>query len=156
MKYCEASPGRIFVLRLEDGEIIHEVIETFAKEKSICAASLIAVGGGDTRSTLVTGPKDGRAEKIEPIHTILDGTHELMGTGTIFLNESGAPKLHMHMACGREGGTVTGCIIEGVRTWHILEVIIFELSAPSARRCFDPVTGFELLDPTGANRDKKE
>lgn len=30
MKYSEARPGRIFVLRLEDGEIVHEVIERFA------------------------------------------------------------------------------------------------------------------------------
>jgi predicted DNA-binding protein with PD1-like motif len=30
MKYSEAKPGRIFVIRLEDGEIVHEVIEAFA------------------------------------------------------------------------------------------------------------------------------
>ena len=27
MKYSEAKPGRIFIIRLEDGEIIHEEIE---------------------------------------------------------------------------------------------------------------------------------
>ena len=31
MKYSEAKPGRIFVIRLEDGDIVHEAIESFAK-----------------------------------------------------------------------------------------------------------------------------
>ncbi|MDY6863052.1 MAG: DUF296 domain-containing protein, partial [Thermodesulfobacteriota bacterium] len=29
MKYSQAKPGRIFVIRLEDGDIIHEEIEKF-------------------------------------------------------------------------------------------------------------------------------
>ena len=46
MKYSEAKPGRVFVLRLEDGDILHESIEAFAIEHEIMAASLIALGGG--------------------------------------------------------------------------------------------------------------
>lgn len=30
MKYSEAKQGRIFVIRLEDGDVIHEEIEKFA------------------------------------------------------------------------------------------------------------------------------
>ncbi|MBA3036272.1 MAG: DUF296 domain-containing protein, partial [Desulfobacterium sp.] len=30
MKYSEAKQGRIFVVRLEDGETVHEEIEKFA------------------------------------------------------------------------------------------------------------------------------
>ncbi len=47
MKYSEAKPGRVFILRLEDGEIVHEVIEAFAAKQSIWAASLIILGGAD-------------------------------------------------------------------------------------------------------------
>jgi len=32
----------------------------------------------------------------------------------------------MHMACGREEETITGCVRRGVRTWHVLEVILTE------------------------------
>ena len=32
MKYSRASLGRVFIIRLEDGEIIHEMIEEFAIE----------------------------------------------------------------------------------------------------------------------------
>ena len=41
MKFSEARQGRVFVIRLEDGEIIHETIERFAGEQGIKAAALI-------------------------------------------------------------------------------------------------------------------
>ncbi len=64
MKYSEAKQGRTFVIRLEDGDVIHEEIEKFAREKSIYAASLIIVGGADEGSKLVVGPREGRAENV--------------------------------------------------------------------------------------------
>ena len=53
----------------------------------------------------------------------------------------------MHIACGRQASSVTGCVRIGVKTWHILEVILFELIDTGAIRAFDPVTGFDLLNP---------
>lgn len=35
MKYSEAKQGRIFVIRLEDGDIVHEELERFAREQSM-------------------------------------------------------------------------------------------------------------------------
>ena len=32
MKFSSAQPGRVFVLRLEDGEIVHECLERFAAD----------------------------------------------------------------------------------------------------------------------------
>ena len=40
MRYSTARMGRIFVIRLEDGEILHETIERFAAEQEIRAAAL--------------------------------------------------------------------------------------------------------------------
>ena len=37
MKYSEAQQGRVFAMRLEDGDIVHEVIEKFARDKNIQA-----------------------------------------------------------------------------------------------------------------------
>ncbi len=147
MKYSEAKQGRVFVIRLEDGDVIHEEIEKFAREKSICAASLIVVGGADEGSKLIVGPRKGRAEEVEPMEYVLDEVHEIAGTGTIFPDEDGNPILHMHAACGREGSTVTGCVRTGVRTWHVLEVVLFELIGTGAKRMHDSATGFKLLQP---------
>lgn len=147
MKYSEARQGRIFVIRLEDGDIIHEEIEQFAREKSIKAGTLIVLGGADEGSRLVVGPEDGRETPVVPMEHILENVSEIAGVGTLFPDENGDPKLHMHIACGRKSSTVTGCVRRGVMAWHILEVILFELVDTTALRVFDSVTGFELLEP---------
>ena len=147
MKYSEAKQGRIFIIRLEDGDILHEEIEKFAAEKSISAAFLIVLGGVDKNSRLVVGPEKGRGKVITPMKHVLDSVHEAAGTGTIFPDEKGMPVLHMHMACGRKDSTITGCVREGVITWHVLEVILIELLDSRAVRSLDRSTGFKLLDP---------
>ena len=147
MKYSEAKQGRIFVIRLEDGDILHETIEGFAREKDIKAASLIALGGADKGSRLIVGPEDGRAPKIVPMSHVLDDVHEISGTGTLFPDDEGRPALHMHIACGREDKTVTGCVRDGVKVWQVMEVILYELLDSSASRIPDKATGFKLLRP---------
>lgn len=151
MKYSEARQGRVFILRLEDGEVVHQVIEGFARDKSIMAAALVAVGGADRGSTLVVGPEDGRARPVTPMERVLDDVHEIAGVGTLFPDEAGNPMLHMHMACGRQGVTTTGCVRSGVATWQVMEIIIFELLDTPARRLLESDLGFKLLDPGTAD-----
>ncbi len=147
MRYSEAKYGRVFVIRLEDGDILHECVEKFARENDVKAGFLIAVGGVDKGSKLVVGPKEGRAEQINPMEYILDEVHEITGTGTLFQDEKGEPKLHMHIAGGRKGTTKTGCVRKGVKVWYILEIILVELTDTKAKRIVDGKTGFELLEP---------
>ncbi len=147
MKYSEATQGRAFVIRLEDGDILHECIERFATEHDINAASLIAVGGADRGSRLVVGPEESRSRVIKPMEYELEDAHEISGTGTLFPDADGNPVLHMHLACGRSGETVTGCVRAGVRVWHVMEIILRELVGTDAKRLKDDVTGFELLVP---------
>ena len=147
MKFSEARQGRVFIIRLEDGEILHETIEAFAEAKKIRAAALIVLGGADSGSRLVVGPQDGRARPIIPMVHELADVHEIVGTGTLFPDEAGIPILHMHVAAGREEATVTGCVRTGVKTWQVIEVILFELLDTSALRKLEPDLGFKLLDP---------
>lgn len=147
MLYSEAKQGRTFVVRLEDGEIVHETLETFAREQEIQRAALIILGGADKSSRLIVGPQKGRSHPIMPMEHELYETHEITGTGTLFPDEEGNPVLHLHMACGREENTVTGCIRKGVKVWHIMEVVLFELTNSTAERRPDPITGFKLLAP---------
>ena len=138
MQYTEAKSGRIFVIRLEHGEIVHEEIERFAREKNIVSAALVAVGGAGAGSKLVAGPKDGDARPIDPMMHVLSNVHEIVGAGTLFTDEEGARLLHMHMACGRDKDSVTGCIRSGVTVWQIMEVIVFELVDAAAGRAAHP------------------
>ena len=139
--------GRVFVIRIEDGEIVHEVIEEFARNHQISSAALLILGGADAGSTLVVGPHEDRILPVVPLTHILANAHEATGTGTIFPDEQGAPLLHMHMACGRGEETITGCIRSGIKVWLVMEVILFELLNAKAVRRPEPPTGFQLLQP---------
>jgi len=147
MKFTSATPGRIFILRLEDGEILHETIETFARQQGIRSAALIVLGGADAGSRLVVGPREARSSPIVPMEHVLDGTCETTGVGTIFPNAEGKPVLHMHIACGRKDATVTGCVRRGVKVWQVMELILWELTGTDAKRILESATGFELLQP---------
>ncbi|MGD8255485.1 MAG: DNA-binding protein [Syntrophobacterales bacterium] len=133
--------------RLEDGDIVHDEIERFAREKTIRAAGLIIVGGADQEIKFVVGAEEGRATPVVPMEHVLDEVHEIAGVGTLFPDDEKNPVLHMHMACGRKSSTITGCIREGVRVWHVMEVIFFELADSTGIRTHDPETGFKLLQP---------
>jgi predicted DNA-binding protein with PD1-like motif len=147
MKYSEATLGRVFVLRLEDGEIVHEEIETFAQEHGIQSAAVLVLGGADEGSRLVVGPEQARATPVVKMEHQLDGVHEMAGVGTIFPDDEDRPMLHLHLSCGRRDQATVGCARDGVKTWHVGEVVIIELLGSPARRLFDPVTGFKLLQP---------
>lgn len=148
MKYSEAKRGRTFVIRLEDGDIVHESIIRLAKEQNVTAGSITILGGADIGSRLVVGPEgDGRQSPVTPQTTDLKGVNEIAGVGTLFPNEAGEPVLHLHMACGREEKTITGCIRQGVRVWHVMEAILIEILETDAIRKNDSTTGFELLHP---------
>jgi predicted DNA-binding protein with PD1-like motif len=147
MRYCETSEERVFVIRLEDRENIQQSIEDFAFRKNILYARVQMLGGVDKGSILIAGASEGRAEIIEPMRNELKEMHEAVGNGTIFPDSKGMPRLHCHLACGRQNNTVCGEIRDGVFVWHVMEVIITELSSCDAYRKHDPSTGFELLYP---------
>jgi predicted DNA-binding protein with PD1-like motif len=147
MKYSEAKQGRVFVIRLEDGDVVHEEIEKFARTHSINAAAMIIIGGADKDSNLVVGPELRDARPVNPMQHTLDDAHEIVGTGTLFPDEEDNPILHMHMACGRKDKTVTGCIRSGVKVWQVMEIILYELVDTTGKRILQPDLGFKLLIP---------
>ncbi len=145
MQFTKAKLGRIFVLRLHDGDRLPEVLESFATENNVYAALCFFLGGAKEESRVVVGPKDGCRSPPEPMVTLLNGVHEACGMGTIFADEEGKPTLHMHASFGRKQNTVTGCVRMGVDVWRIGEVVVLELASVSARRAKDKETGFEFL-----------
>ncbi|MDR2866831.1 MAG: DNA-binding protein [Methanomassiliicoccaceae archaeon] len=147
MRSAECSEGRIFIIRLEGGEILHEAIESFASDNNIKSATVTAVGGADRGSRLTVGPRMPLSSPVVPLMHELEAPHELTGTGTIFPNASGRPVLHMHCSCGREGNAVTGCVRAGVKVWLVMEIIMTELLGCGSKRLMDNSSGFELLVP---------
>lgn len=147
MRYSEAGLGRVFVIRLEDGDRLPETIESFAREKNLFRGLCILIGGAGGGSRIVVGPEDGEVIPPVPMILPLSGVHEVAGVGTIFPDESGNPSLHLHAAFGRGEQVRAGCVRPGVDVWKIGEVVILELTGSSSQRKKDPATGFSLLSP---------
>lgn len=146
MKASEGKLGRVFVIRLEDGDVLPGCIEKFAEEKGISVGHAVLVGGiGEGQ--IVVGPRYSRKMPPEPMLLPIDGAHEVAGVGVIAPGEDGKPVLHMHAALGRSGQTVTGCLRPGVTTWVVGEVILYEILGARVARLKDKRSGFDLLQP---------
>ena len=146
MKACEGRIGRVFVMRLEDGDVVPECIERFAEEKGVSVGHAVLVGGiggGD----VVVGPRRSEERPPEPMLLPIDGAHEVAGVGVLAPGEDGKPALHIHAALGRAGQTMTGCLRHGVATWLVGEVILYEILGADMVRIKDAQSGFELLEP---------
>ena len=150
MKASQGRIGRVFVIRLEDGDVVPECIERFAAEQGVAVAHVIMVGGIGS-GQVVVGPRDSAAPSPEPMLLPIDGAHEVVGVGVLAPTEDGRPVLHIHAALGRSGGTLTGCLRHGVKTWTVGEVILYEILDTDANRRPDATTGFVLLDVGATN-----
>jgi predicted DNA-binding protein with PD1-like motif len=80
-----------------------------------------------------------------PITYELEAPSEVTGFGTIFPDESGKPKLHMHGSVGREGMSITGCFAKGVVAWLVTEVVITEMIGKGPFRKKLGTTDLELM-----------
>ncbi|MDD5127854.1 MAG: DNA-binding protein [Dehalococcoidales bacterium] len=145
MKATEGKIGRVFVLRLEDGDIVPDCIEEFAASKGIKTGHVVLVGGiGEGQ--IVVGPRKSAQMPPEPMLLPVDGAHEAVANGILAPDESGKPVLHIHGALGRSGQTITGCLRNGVKTWLVAEAIIYEITGAKAARKKDRKSGFTLLE----------
>ena len=145
MKSTEGKLGRVFMLRLEDGDVVPGCIEKFCVAKKIKNGQVVLIGGIGG-GQVVSGPRFSDKMPPDPMLLPVDGAHEVVGVGIIAPDEKGKPVLHIHAALGRAGKTLTGCLREGVTTWLIGEAIIYEITGATARRLIDPKSGFELME----------
>ncbi len=146
MKACEGRIGRVFVIRLEDGDVVPACIERFAEEKGVLVGQAILVGGVGS-GDVVVGPRSSKEMPPEPVLLPIDGAHEVLGVGVLVPNKDGKPTLHIHAALGRSSQTMTGCLRQGVTTWLVGEVILYEILGAKLTRVQDKKSGFELLKP---------
>ena len=148
MKACEGRVGRVFVIRLEDGDIIPECIERFAKDNGVSVGQVILVGG-IRDGKVVVGPQSSDEMPPQPMLLPMDGAHEVLAAGVLAPDENGKPILHIHGALGRSGQTLTGCLRPGITTWLVAEVILYEILGTKTTRIWDEESNFALLEPAG-------
>jgi uncharacterized protein len=145
MKATAGSIGRIFIIRLEDGDVVPDCLEAYAAENAVTCAQVIllgGIGGGN----LVVGPRRSDQMPPDPMLLPIDGAHEVAAVGLLVPGPDGKPMLHIHGALGRAGQTVTGCLRPGVNTWLVGEAVMIEVLGTAAARRTDAASGFSLLD----------
>ena len=153
MKASVGHIGRVFVIRLEDGDVVPECIERFAMENGVSVGQVVMVGGiGEGQ--VVVGPRRSEERPPDPMLLPVDGAQEVVGVGVLAPGQDGKPVLHIHAALGRSGQTMTGCLRPGVITWLVGEVILYEIVDAKATRVKDKVSGLALLEP-GASTESQ-
>jgi len=134
MQYTEGQIGRIFVVRIDDGEDLLVSLRQFIHDKDIQAGSVVFLGAL-MEGKMVTGPEEPVIPPV-PHYVFFEGGWEIFGVGTIYPGEGG-PHIHIHSSVGRAGHALTGCLRETATTYLIVEVVIHEFVGLSARREFD-------------------
>jgi len=145
MKAYEGKIGRVFVLRLENDDVVPACIERFAAEKSIKVGHVILIGGVNC-GEVVVGPRSSNEMPPDPMRLPVDSAHEVVGAGIIAPDKDGKPVLHIHASLGRSGQTLTGCLRYGVKTWLVAEAVVYEILGTDAKRLPDKESGFNLLE----------
>lgn len=145
MKATEGKLGRVFVIRLEEGDIVPDCIEEFASDKNISIAHLSMLGTL-MEGEVIVGPRKTSENPPRPMDLPIYEAHETIASGVIAPDKNGKPVLHIHGALGRSGNTITGCLRKGVKAWVCCEVILQEILDVDAKRLLDEKTGFTLLN----------
>jgi len=144
MKAGEGKIGRVFIIRLEDGDLLPNCLEEFAQKKGIKNGFVLLVGGIGS-GQIVVGPRRSDEMPPDPILLPVDGAHEVAAVGVLAPGEDNKIVLHIHGALGRSGQTKTGCLRPGVSTWLVGEAIMYEILGVNAKRVKDKKSGFALL-----------
>jgi predicted DNA-binding protein with PD1-like motif len=167
MQYTEGQLGRVFVVRIDDGEDMLVSLRQFINDKVIHAGTILFLGAL-MNGRMVTGPEEPVIPPT-PHFVMFEGGWEVFGIGTILMGEGG-PHIHYHASVGRSGHALTGCLREKATTYLIVEAVILEFTGLSARREFDkkmqvhlPVLGkgentvpTENIEPEEPTKKKEE
>ena len=136
MQATEGKIGRIFILRLEDGDTIPDCIENFALNNDI-RNGYVNFTAGFKSGSIQTHPDQPEAAIQEP--------HAGAAQGLISRNTEDRPVLQIHSICSRDDHTISGYLHTGADINITGEVIIYEILDAACSRVTDEATGLQLL-----------
>ena len=141
MQYSEGQVGRVFTVRVDDGEDLIKEIRRFVAAMNVQSGMVHFLGAVRT-ATLVTGPKEPVVPPT-PRREEIFGGWELLGFATVHPGEDG-PSLHIHATAGRGIRSLTGCLRDKAEVYIVIEAIITEFVGITSRRLPDEKTGVDL------------
>jgi predicted DNA-binding protein with PD1-like motif len=138
----ETGDGKIWLLVLESGEEVKTLLEKFAADEEIQAASFIALGAFQ-RARLGYFEWEKKTYKDIPVE---EQVEVITLAGDIVRDESGKPSLHAHTVLGRsDGSTRGGHLLQGI-VRPTLEITLTQSPAHLVRRPH-PELGLALIEP---------
>ncbi|WP_292407592.1 MULTISPECIES: PPC domain-containing DNA-binding protein [unclassified Methanoculleus] len=141
MQYSEGQVGRVFTVRIDDGEDFIREIRRFAAAMNI-QNGMIHFLGAVRSAKIVTGPKE-PVIPPSPKGEEIFGGWELLGFATIYPGE-GEPSIHIHTAAGKGIQSLAGCLREQAEVYVVIEAVIMEFVGISAKRIRDEKIGVDL------------
>ncbi|MDP4180148.1 MAG: DUF296 domain-containing protein [Bacillota bacterium] len=143
MQYREGTLGRVFVVKIEDGDDLIESIKSVAIDAEIKTASFMMLGALK-EAMFVSGPKEPVLPPEQVWKSFSDG-REIMGIGTLYKNDHD-PSIHLHISVGKGDEAHVGCLRENGQVYIVVEVVIFEICGIIAEKIFDKKTGQKMLN----------
>lgn len=139
MEYQAGSVGRVFYIRLDDGDDVHQCIRELVAREDVRCAWFQAFGGLKSAG-VVTGPKE-PVMPPEPVWAILTDAREILGIGSVFWDGQ-TPLIHLHAAMGHHGETLTGCVRKDSTVYLVIEVLLVEVTGIDVSRPWSAERGF--------------
>jgi uncharacterized protein len=141
MQYSEGRIGRIFMIRIDDGEDLLEELRRFAERMNVKTGTIQFLGALK-QGRMVTGPEEPVIPPVPHWEMYNDGW-EVIGFATLYPGENG-PSIHVHASLGKGGSTKTGCLRKQAEAYLVVEAVLTEYVGISARRMIDEKTGLHL------------
>ena len=141
MQYSESSVGRIFNLRIDDGEDLIAAIQDVAAREQVDSA-LVLLLGALRKGSVITGPEQPVIPPV-PHPQPFDGGWEVIGIGSLHPGTEG-PHLHLHTALGRGDRALAGCLRGRATTYLVAEAVVIELAGCRVKRRTDPSMGISV------------
>ena len=142
MQYREGRTGRVFLLKVEDGDDLLAELKDIVVREDVRVAVMFLLGGVGG-AAVVVGPKRKEIPPEPQWRSFGDG-RELLGIGTVYWGDEG-PMIHLHASIGRGDDVLTGCLREKASVYLVAEVIIMEILDTGALRRLDHNLGLHVL-----------
>lgn len=138
-RFWEATPGRIWIGRLETGDDLVDGIERVCVEHHVRAAWVSAIGAVKRAAYAYYDQRDRRYQELSSTEH-----HEITSfVGNISIRDD-LPFLHAHATfASRSGAAVGGHLVPGCEVF-VAEITIREMTGVELMRTPDEVTGLAL------------
>jgi len=142
MEYKQGAVGRVFYVRFDHDENIHQSLTAFIKEQDIRSGVVHCIGALKDIEC-VAGPEVTEVPP-KPHWKKIPSSREVVAIATIAWSGD-EPSIHLHAAMGNKDEVTVGCIRGISDVFLLIEATIIEFTGIDAVRNDDPMLGIKKV-----------